>query len=365
MTYPETIDALGVVDYDKWPVPSKFSYKPREFRENDVDIQIDACAICGSDIHAAKGGWGRPYAPVAVGHEIIGKVVKVGSKASSNFKIGDRVGVGARCFYCQNCDACDRGFENNCENKVSTYFGVDKESGVPTQGGDASHIRVDGHMVFHIPDSLETNEAAPLLCGGITGFAPLLDNNVTKGTKIGIVGVGGIGHMAIQFAKALGAEVTAISRTRSKEEDAKKLGATHFVASGDPESMKEHKGTLDIILNTSSSLSQSAIDPLVTLLRARGTIALISFPPADEKIELSAPTLLLPNLTVKGSALGTPEQTQYMLNFAAEHNIKPWVETFDINEKNLSDAWVHVESGKVRYRAVMTGFDKFFGDSRQ
>ncbi|ODV88498.1 hypothetical protein CANCADRAFT_148259 [Tortispora caseinolytica NRRL Y-17796] len=299
----------------------------------ETNFKANLTSICGSDIHAANGSSGRHYAPVAVGHEIVGKVVKVGCKASSKLKLGDRVGVGARYFYCKNCDACKRGLKNNCLKCIGTIFDVDKGSGVSTQGGDAFHNRNDGDLAFQIPKSLETNEAAPLLCGGITGFAPLLDNNVTKVTKIGIVGVGGIGHMAIQFAKALGAEVTTISRTRSKEEDAKKLGATRFVASGDPESMKEHKGTLDNILNTSSSLSQSAIEPLVVLLRPSGTIVVISTP--------------------------------FKLNFAAEHNIKPWVATFDINEKDLCEARVHVESSKVRYRAVMTAFDKFFAGSRQ
>ena len=359
MAYPETFEAIGVVDYDDWKNPKRFEYKPQEFRDYDVDIEIDACGVCGSDLHAASGNWGRPYAPVAVGHEIIGRVVKVGPKAKEGLKVGDRVGVGAQCDCDNTCAACLSKSEPNCRNHVGTYFGHNKETGFNTIGGNASHIRVNSQFVFKIPDLLKTEHAAPLLCGGITGFAPLLQNNVGKGTRVGVVGIGGIGHMTILFAKALGAEVTAISRTDSKKEMAKKLGADHYAATAD-EDFSKYADTLDLIVNTGSSFSGSSMDKILSMLRARGKFVFITAPPATEKLELTPFQLLANNTSIQGSLLGTPEEIQYMLNFAAEHKIEPWVETIDMSEENLATAWKRAEEGDVRFRFTMVNYDKCF-----
>lgn len=360
MVYPETFKAVGVVDYDDWKNPKSFEYKPQEFREYDIDIEIEACGVCGSDIHAASGDWGRPYAPVAVGHEIIGKVVKVGPNAKAGIKLGDRVGVGAQCDCDNTCDACELNIQNNCENHVGTYFGHNKKTGFNTIGGNASHVRVNSQFAFKIPDALDSATAAPLLCGGITGFAPLLHNKVTKGTKVGVVGIGGIGHMTILFAKALGAEVTAISRTESKKEIAQKLGADHYAATSDEDFASKYGSTLDLIVNTGSSFSGSSMDKLLGMLRARGKFVFITAPPISERLDLSPFAMLMKNISVGGSAIGTPDEIEYMLNFAAEHQVKPWVETVDISEENLGKTWQRTEDGDVRFRFTMVGYDKFF-----
>lgn len=360
MVYPETFQAVGVVDYDDWLNPKSFEYEPQEFREYDIDIEIEACGVCGSDIHAVSGNWGRPYAPVAVGHEVVGKVVKVGPKVKEGIKLGDRVGVGAQCDCDDTCVACKSNLQNNCRNVVGTYFGHNKETGFNTIGGNASHVRVNSTFAFKIPDLLKSEHAAPLLCGGITGFAPLLHNNVTKGTKVGVVGVGGIGHMTILFAKALGAEVTAISRSNSKKEVAAQLGADHYAATSDEHFLEEHADTLDVIVNTGSSFSGNSTDQLLSMLKPRGRFVFITAPPSWEKIELSPGKLLLNNTSVQGSTIGSPEEIQYMLNFAAEHGIKPWVETVDISEKNLGQTWKRAHDGDVKFRFTMVGYDKFF-----
>ncbi|ODV92925.1 hypothetical protein CANCADRAFT_95529 [Tortispora caseinolytica NRRL Y-17796] len=361
MPYPEKIDALGITNYDNWKTPSRFQYVPQEFRDYDVDIEIEACAICGSDVHVVKSNWGRPYVPVAVGHEIIGRVVKVGPESKKKFQVGDRVGVGAQCDCDNTCSACIDGFQNNCIAQVGTYFGKNPKTGFNTIGGNASHIRVNSEFVFKIPDSLETKYAAPMLCGGITGFAPLLNNNVGKGMKVGVVGIGGIGHMTVLFAKALGAEVTAISRSRAKEQDAKKLGADHYCVSSDESSLKQSNRTLDLIVNTTSSLSESDISTIMSLLKPRGKLCVISAPPISETLKLKVFPLLMMGYSIEFSAIGSPSQIQFMLDFAAKHQIKPWIETYDINEKSLGDAWQKVDNGDVKFRAVMVGYDKYFG----
>lgn len=360
MVYPETFQAIGVVDYDDWLHPKNFEYKPQEFRDYDVDVEIEACGICGSDIHGASGNWGRPYAPVAFGHEIVGKIVKIGPNAKKGLKLGDRVGVGAQCDCDNTCYACEHDLKNNCRNLVGTYFGMSRESGQGTIGGNASHVRVNSDFAFRIPDKLESKYAAPLLCGGITGFSPLLQHKVGKGTKVGVVGIGGIGHMTILFAKALGAEVTAISRTNSKEKVAKELGADHFAATDDPDFVTKFADTLDLVVNTGSSFSGSSMDKILKMLRPRGKFVFITAPPAGEDINISPMTLLLNNTTVQASAIGPPQEIQYMLDLAAEHDIKPWVETIDISEENLGKAWKRAEEGDVKFRFTLTGYDKYF-----
>lgn len=360
MVYPENIEAIGVHDYKDWLNPKKFTYKPRSFRDSDVDVKIECCGVCGSDIHAACGNWGQPYAPVAVGHEIIGTIVKIGPKAKSGLKLGDRVGIGAQIDCDDTCQACQDHYENNCTNNCGTYFGTYKDENVNTQGGDASHIRANSKFVFKIPENLKSEEAAPLLCGGITGAAPLFHNGVKKGTKVGVVALGGIGHMTVLFAKALGAEVTVISRSRAKEADAKKLGADHFVPTNEPEAIQKHKDTLDLIVNTGNSFSGSAVNDVLTLLKARAKFVFITGPPHDENLVLAPFPMLLGNYSVSGSAIGSPEDIEYMLKLASEHNIKPWVETVPISEENLGKTWKRAHEGDVHYRFTMTDYDKCF-----
>lgn len=360
MVYPDSIEALGVVDYDDYIHPKNFEYKPQAFRDYDVDIKIECCGVCGSDIHAASGNWGRKYCPVAVGHEIVGTAVKVGPKVKKGIKVGDRVGLGAQCDCDSTCYACKENLQNHCDHMVATYFGTYPETGQNTIGGNASHVRANSELVFKIPENLESIYVAPLLCGGVTGFGPLLRNNITSKHKVGVVGIGGIGHMTILFAKALGCEVTAISRSHRKEEDAKKLGADHFLATSEPETLKKFQKSLDIIVNTGSSFSENQIDTLLSLLKARGKFCFITMPPQDERLTLVPVDILNGGFSIEGSMVGSPEEIQYTLDFASKHNIKPWIETLDINEENLSKAWKKMEKGDVHYRITMTGYDKYF-----
>lgn len=352
------IEAIGVTDYDHWLEPEKFTYKPRELKPTDVDIEIIACGICGSDIHAANGDWGRPYVPIAVGHEIIGKVVALGEKVEK-FKIGDRVGIGAQCDSCGECTRCEHHHENACRKMIGTYGAV--QDGFPMQGGYAKYKRCNERFVFRIPDGIDTKHAAPLLCGGITGFRPLMTAGVKEGTKVGVVGIGGIGHMTILFAKALGAEVTAISRSYTKKDTALKLGADHYVATSDEDKFpKDYEDSLDVIVNTTSTFGKQSIADLMFMLKPFGEFRFITAPPLDEKLVLEPFNLLMGNLSVHGSGIGSPQDIEYMLDLAEKKQIKPWVEEIDISEENVATAWKRMNSGDVRFRFVLTGYDKYF-----
>ena len=354
-------DAIGVVDFDQWKKPEKFSYSPPLLGPEDIELEIEACGVCGSDIHAVSGDWGRLYKPFAVGHEIIGKISAMGAQVNKEkFHLGDRVGVGAQTNSCGDCTRCSRDRQQNCKKSVLTYTCVDERNGFETQGGYASHIRANSGFVFKIPDALDSAVAAPLLCGGITGFRPLLTGGVKEGSKLGVVGIGGIGHMSILFAKALGAEVTAISRSNRKFDDAKKLGADHFLAMSDEKSRDAHAESLDLIVMTASSFSESNIEELLSLLVAGGKFIFITAPPIQEKMALTPFTMLLNEYQVSGSAIGSPKDIEYMLELAAKKNIKPWVQLVDINEKNVSEVWQKMLDGDVRYRYVLTGYEKFF-----
>lgn len=359
MTYPETFEAVGIVDFDKPYEPKRFEFKPQPFRDHDLDIKIECCGVCGSDLHAVDGVWGKPDVSIAVGHEIIGEVVRVGPKAKEGIKVGDRVGVSAICDTDGSCVACKLEKENYCDNRTLTYMAKIEGTDDLTQGGNASHIRVNSKWAFKIPDGLESVYAAPLLCGGVTGFAPLLDHGIKAGDKVGIIGIGGIGHMTVLFAKALGCEVTVISRGRSKEEDARKLGADHYIASSEPNAYEGKGRTLDFIINTSFSVATKEMGNWMSLLKPKANLNLISFP-ENFVLNLDPWTLFNGGNSVGVSALGSPNQIDYMLEFAAKHNIKPWVEVVDINEKNLGETWKRLKKGDVKYRFTLTGYDKFF-----
>lgn len=357
MSEIKEIRAIGVHDFDNWLDAKEFTYTPQELRPEDVEIKILACGICGSDIHAANGDWGRAYAPLAVGHEIVGTVVAVGEKA--RFKLGDRVGVGAQCDCCRSCNRCKADHQNTCKKMIGTYQGT-YPSGKHTQGGYASHVRVNSEFAFKIPDSLETNYVAPLLCGGITAFRPMMTAGVKKGSKVGVNGIGGIGHMAILFAKALGAEVTAISRNDKKRELAKELGADHYIATDEENFSSKYEDSLDLIINTGSSFSEGSVDGVLNLLTAYGQMIFITAPPIGEKLALTPFQLLLNSVSVGGSGIGSPKDIEYMLEVAAKNNIKPMIETIDINEANVRTAWERMLKGDVRFRFVLTGYDKYF-----
>ncbi|CAH2352541.1 NADP-dependent alcohol dehydrogenase 6 [[Candida] railenensis] len=359
MSVPEKFDSIGVLDYDKWLEPKHFQHTPQALRDDDVDIEVEACGICGSDIHAANGDWGRPYVPLAVGHEIVGKIAAVGPNVTK-FKVGDRVGVGAQCDSCGKCLICHDGKENYCKSMIGTYQGFYKETNTPTQGGYSNFVRLNSRFTFKIPDAISSADAAPLLCGGITGFRPLMTADVKKGTKVGVNSIGGIGHMTILFAKAMGAEVTAISRNDKKQGLAKELGADHYISTSEEGFEEKHAYELDVIVNTGSSFSEGSVNSMLKLIRPGGKLISITGPPADEKLVIDPFTFLLSGVSIEGSAIGSPKDIEYMLEFIAEHKIKPWIETIDISEENVATAWQRMVDGDVKFRFVLTGYDKYF-----
>lgn len=353
--------AIGVQDFEHWIEPKLFTYKPRPLRPYDIDIQVEACGICGSDTHTAKGDWGQPFTPMAVGHEIVGYIVRIGSEVDrKTFTIGQRVGVGAQCDSCGECWRCKHHFENNCPSGSGTY-GSTAPDGYHTQGGYADYVRINSKFVFNIPEALETKYAAPLLCAGVTGFRPLLIGGVKKGSKVAVSGIGGVGHLTIQFAKALGAEVTAVSRNDRKRDIAKKLGADHYIATSSPDFPSKYKNSFDVIVNTASTFSEGHIQDVMSMMRPDGKFLFITMPKVGDKLVIDPFFLCSGNYQIGGSAIGSPNEIKKMLDIAAKHNIKPWIETYDINEENVSTAWKRLEKGDVRFRFVLTGYKKFFG----
>ncbi|CAB4256786.1 similar to Saccharomyces cerevisiae YMR318C ADH6 NADPH-dependent medium chain alcohol dehydrogenase with broad substrate specificity [Maudiozyma barnettii] len=358
MPYPEEFTGIGVISTDSWRTPQRVTYPAKSFDPRDIDIQIDACGVCGSDLHTVQGHWRPIRDKMVVGHEIVGTVVAVGSQCNSGFKIGDRVGVGAQVLSCLECERCEEGNEPYCAKFVSCY-NRPYDDGYVSQGGYASHVRVHEHFVIPIPESIPSELAAPLLCGGITVYSPLRRNGCGTGKRVGIVGIGGLGHMAVLFAKAMGAEVWAFSRRNNKREDALNLGADHYIATSEtPGWDSELKSKLDLVLVCASSLSDIELDKYVSSMRVGGKIISVCIPEKHEKLSLSA--FGLAGVHVSNSALGSPEEIRELLALVAEKGIKIWVETLPVGESGVSEALQRLDKGDVRYRFTLVDFDKEF-----
>lgn len=361
MSYPDSFQGFAVVnDHKNWLNPEKIVYPAKKFGPQDVDVEIEACGVCGSDVHCANGNWGNQKLPLVVGHEVIGKVIRVGEECTTGIKVGDRVGVGAQVRSCLECRRCKEDNEPYCPKFVTTYSQPYPEDGYVSQGGYASHIRLHEHFAIPIPESLEAAYTAPLLCGGGTVYSPLKRYGCGPGKKVGIVGIGGIGHMGILLAKAMGAEVYAISRSHAKEEAAKKLGADHYIATEDEGWELENFDKLDLIVLCASSLTDVDFTKLPKLLTVGGILASISVPAAHEKLNLSPFELM--GYKITESALASRKELIEMLNLVAEKNIKPWVEKLPIGAESVSEAFQRMESGDVRFRFTFTDFDKQFGE---
>ncbi|KAF2820495.1 cinnamyl-alcohol dehydrogenase 1 [Ophiobolus disseminans] len=326
-------------------------YTPKTWSENDVDIKISHCGVCGSDLHTLRSGWYPTPYPCVVGHEIIGKAVRVGSNVT-HVKVGDRVGVGAMAQSCgkPDCPGCSEGSENHCASAVGTYGAAFLDGTGKTYGGYANYNRTPGHFVFQIPDAIESEHAAPMMCGGITVYNPLVTWGA-KGKRVGIVGLGGLGHFGVLFAKALGAaEVVVISRTHAKEEDAKKLGADRFIATVDEGwDQGENASSLDLIVSTVSS-DKIPLSGYLSLLKLRGTFVQVGAP-EDPLPAVPAFTLIMKAVRITGSGVGSTQQIRDMLQFVVEKGIKPW--TQEILLKDANKAVVAFEDGKPRYRLVL------------
>ncbi|MDQ4491242.1 NAD(P)-dependent alcohol dehydrogenase [Sinomonas sp. ASV486] len=318
----------------------------RDLGPKDVLIEIKYSGICHSDIHTVRGEWGPIKHPLVVGHEIAGIVAEVGADVSRH-AVGDRVGVGCMVNSCRECENCLAGEEQYCLNgNTGTYGSVDAD-GTITQGGYSTHVVVDEDFVLHIPEALDLATAAPLLCAGITTYSPLRHWEAGPGKKVAVVGVGGLGHMAVKLAHAMGAEVTALSRSLSKKDDALRLGADHYFATGDPETFEKLKSSFDLIVNTVSAPID--LGAHLGLLRRNGTMVNVGAP--AEPLPLRVFTLFSNRRSFAGSGIGGIRETQEMLDFCAEHGVSPDTELIDASY--INEAWKRVLSSDVRYRFVI------------
>jgi alcohol dehydrogenase (NADP+) len=326
-------------------------YTPRTWSEELVDIEVSHCGVCASDLHTLRSGWGETPYPCVVGHEIVGKAVRVG-KDVKHVKVGDRVGVGAQAGSClkPDCAECSDGYENLCTKFVQTYA-TPLPNGEVTMGGFADYSRVPGHFVIQIPKGLESAAAAPMLCAGITTYSPLKRNGCGPGKRVGIIGVGGLGHFGLLFAKALGAsKVVAISRTSTKKEDTVKMGADGFIATTESKDwMIKNAGTLDLIVSTVSDPKMPLGDYL-SLLATHGTFIQVGSP-EDHLPGFSAFTLMTKSAKLGGSVIGPPREIAEMLKFAAEKKLKPWIQERPMKEAN--QVIVDQDAGDARYRYVL------------
>lgn len=324
-----------------------FTIERREPKEHDVVIDIKYCGICHSDIHQARNEWGGSMFPMVPGHEIAGVVTKVGNKVK-DFKVGDHVGVGCIVDSCRTCLHCEQDLEQYClDGMTGTYNSHERNSKSVTYGGYSERIVVDENYVLHIPKNLPLDRAAPLLCAGITLYSPLMHWKTGPGKKVAIVGLGGLGHMGVKLAHALGADVTVISHTNKKREDAKRLGAHHFYASSDPETFEKLQGTFDLIINTVSTGIDW--DKYLTLLKLDGSMVLVGVP--EHPNQLAAFSLIGGRRSLAGSLIGGIKETQEMLYFCDKHNITCDIELIPITDVNL--AYERVLKSDVRYRFVI------------
>jgi len=374
MAAPEQFEGFVIKSADKWSDFTKEKFTPKIFEDRDVDIVNECCGVCGSDVHTITGGWGElPTSPICVGHEIIGRVLKVG-KDVTTCKVGDRVGVGAQVQACMQCKVCESKNENYCPHMVDTYgapYNLDQgHSDKPmkdkngnqifSQGGYSSHSRVHEYFVFPIPDSIPSIEAAPMMCAGLTTYSPLVRAGTGPGKHVAILGIGGLGHFGLLWAKALGAEVTALSHTRGKKDEALKLGADHFVCTGDKNWAEPLAFTFDFILNAADMTNEFDLKTYLSTLRVNGTFHNVGLP--DKPLPSLMAQDFAPNgAHIGGSHLGNRQEALAMLKLAAEKKLKPMIETIDISEKGCKEAVEKVKRNDVRYRITLTGFHEVFG----
>ena len=319
----------------------------RTLHAKDVFIKIDYCGVCHSDLHTAKSDWGPTNYPSVPGHEIVGRVEAVGAEVTK-YKVGDVVGVGCMVESCQHCHSCDEGLEQYCENgSTGTYNSKNSKHGGITYGGYSENIVVEEDFVLSVPENIDAAAAAPLLCAGITTWSPLRHWNVKAGDKVGVIGLGGLGHMGVKFAKAMGAQVVMITTSEAKGEDAKKLGADEVLISKNSDEMKAHRNSFDFLLNTIPV--KHDVNPYLQLLKLDKTMCMVgAIEPLDA---IHGGLLIMKRRNLAGSLIGGIKETQEMLDFCGLHNILPEVEM--INIQTINEAWDRVVKADIKYRFVI------------
>ncbi|WRT70565.1 uncharacterized protein IL334_007563 [Kwoniella shivajii] len=335
-------------------------FEPKKWDEDDVDVKILYCGICGSDASALSGEWGPVdnVCPQICGHEIVGEVTKVGTSPDNGIKVGQLVGIGAQSDSCRECDNCKDHKENFCPKQAITFnspYGRGNGKGSISRGGFAKYWRGPSRFAIPLPDGLDPDIAAPLLCGGVTVFTPLERYGAgTKAKNVGVIGVGGLGHMAILLANGMGANVTAISRSDSKKEDAMKLGASNYIAMGDDlkKAFEPHARSLDLIICTSNP-SELPVADYLPLLKPEGTFCLVGIVP--KPLEISTFPLIMGTAAIAGSNIGNPDAISRMFKFVVEKNIKPWIQKWDMEE--INKAMPSFQKGDPRYRFVLVNTD--------
>lgn len=332
-----TIQAYAA--HEKGAALKPFSYSPAPLKSHEIEVKITHCGICHSDVHLINNDWGNSAYPLVPGHEIIGIVDALGTEVK-NVKKGDRVGIGWQCGSCMECESCVKGEENLCAQSQAVAVGGH-------YGGFADRVRSDSRFAFRIPEKLASENAAPLLCGGATVYSPFRNYNVRAFMKVGVIGIGGLGHLALQYAKAFGCEVTAFSNSPSKEKEAKQFGADHFVSSTSANSFKKIEGTFDFILSTVNvPLDWNSY---MGLLRPHGKLCFVGVP--DKPISIPVFSLLLGEKSICGSVIGSRDSIQEMLEFSARHNIAAKTEARKLSEVN--EALEKVHKNQARYRMVL------------
>jgi alcohol dehydrogenase (NADP+) len=324
-----------------------YEFERREPRDHDVVIDIQYCGICHSDIHQVSDEWGGSTFPMVPGHEIAGVVSQVGTNVS-HYKVGERVGVGCFVDSCRKCSPCRDGLEQYCiEGCTLTYNGFERDGKTPTQGGYSNKIVVNDDYVLKIPNGLPLPRAAPLMCAGVTLYSPLMHWNAGPGKKVGIIGLGGLGHMGVKIAHALGAEVTVLSHSLHKQEDGRRMGADHFLATSDAMTFEKLKGSFDMIINTVSV--ELDMNSYLNLLRLDGTMVIVGLP--EKELSFGASSLTNARRRLAGSVIGGIQETQEMLEFCDKHKIYCDIELTPIQRVN--EAYQRVVNSDVKYRFVI------------
>jgi uncharacterized zinc-type alcohol dehydrogenase-like protein len=324
-----------------------YSFARREPRDYDVVIDIQYCGVCHTDIHQVRNEWGASTFPMVPGHEIAGIVTGVGAKAT-RYKMGDRVAVGCFVDSCRKCSPCRRGLEQYCvEGPTLTYNSVERDGQIRTQGGYSEKIVVDENYVLRLPDNISLDRSAPLLCAGITMYSPLTHWKAGPGKKVCIIGLGGLGHMGVKIAHALGAEVSVLSHSLKKREDGRRMGADNFYATSDSETFKKLKGYFDLIINTLAI--EIEWDDYLGLLGLDGTMVVVGIP--EKQTPINPSTLIMARRNLAGSVIGGIRETQEMLDFCSNHSIASDIEVTPVQKVN--EAYERVMKSDVRYRFVI------------